>query len=332
MNLIKLKPILFRKTNINLPKFIHLLLLPIRIKQFSRELKNVQLALLPLFFIVGLLTVISISLHKEFLSSAYQFIFLLVLCLASQLNRNDKRFVYRNIKNPRLEMYLEYFALTFLFSIGVLLQGHWYFFFGFQLLLMAVPSLSMDVSAERFYYNPVLKFIDPSAFEFLSGVRRSFIVLVLFGLLALGLAWVKLLPLVFLWLINTSVVSIFNECEPIKILRSKAVSPILLLKSKLIMYSKFILIIFLPVLVINTIFHPEHWIVNIFFLLVQLSLLAFAIINKYRCYEPNKNLDSNSVILSILSIGSIVPFFLPVPLIMSVVYFSRAINNLKRFL
>ena len=309
-----------------------LLLLPIRIKQFSRELKNVQLAIVPLFFIVGLLTVISFSLHKEFLSSAYQFVFLLVLCLGAQLNRSDKRFVYRNIMNPRLEMYLEYFALTFLFSMGVLFQGHWYFFFGFQILLMVVPHLSMEVSTERFYYNPMLKFIDASAFEFLSGVRRAFIVLVLFGLLAVGLAWVKLLPLVFLWLLNTSVVSFFGECEPIKILRSKPVSPMHFLKSKIMLYSKFVLIIFLPVLVINTIFNPEHWIVDILFLLVQLSLLAFAIINKYRCYEPNKNLDSNSVILSILSIGSIVPFFLPVPLIMSVVYFPRAINNLKRFL
>jgi hypothetical protein len=309
-----------------------LLLLPIRIKQFSRELKNVQLALVPLFLIGGLLTVISFSLHKEFFSSAYQFIFLLVLCVAAQFNRNDKRFVYRTIKNPHLEMYLEYFAVTFLFSIGALMQAHWYFFFCFQILLMALPFLSMEVSTERFYYNPVLKFIDASAFEFLSGVRRSFMVLVLFGLLAVCLAWVKLLPLVFLWLINTSVVSFFGECEPIKILRSQSISPAQFLKSKIILNSKFIVIIFLPVLIINTIFNPEHWIVNIFFSLVQLSLIAFAIINKYRCYEPNKNLDSNSVILSVLSIGSIAPFFLPVPLIMSVVYFPRAINNLKRFL
>ena len=127
---------------------------------------------------------------------------------------------------------------------------------------MVVPHLSMEVSTERFYYNPMLKFIDASAFEFLSGVRRAFIVLVLFGLLAVGLAWVKLLPLVFLWLLNTSVVSFFGECEPIKILRSKPVSPMHFLKSKIMLYSKFVLIIFLPVLVINTIFNPEHWIVD----------------------------------------------------------------------
>jgi hypothetical protein len=156
-----------------------------------------QLALVPMFVISGLLTVISFSLNKEFLSSAYQFIFLLVICLGAQLNRHDKRFVYRNVKNPHLEMYLEYLALTFLFSIGVLLRGHWYLFFAFQILLMAIPFISMEVSTERFYYNPVLRFIDTSAFEFLSGVRRSFIVLVLLGVLALALAWVKLLPLVF---------------------------------------------------------------------------------------------------------------------------------------
>ena len=229
-------------------------------------------------------------------------------------------------------MYWEYLALTFLFSIGVIVRGHWYFFFLFQGLLMGIPFLSMRVSRERFYYTPVLKFIDASAFELLSGARRSFVILILIGLLALGLAWVKLLPLVFLWLINTTLVSFFGECEPIKMLRNKTVTPFIFLKSKILLHMKFILIVFLPVLAINTFFNPAHWLVNILFLLVQLSLLAFAIINKYRCYGPNKNLDSNNVILSVLSIGSIAPFFLPVPLIMSVVYFPKAINNLKRYL
>ena len=67
----------------------------------------------------------------------------------------------------------------------------------------------------------------------------------------------------------------------------------------------------LPVLIVSTAFHPEHWIVNMLFLLVQMALLVLAIINKYRCYSPNKNLDSNNLVVSMASLGPIVPFFCP---------------------
>lgn len=309
-----------------------MILLPIRLKQISREMKNVQLALLAIMFIVALTVTISFSMHQEMELSAYQFIILLALCLGIQLYRNDKHFVYRHIRKPHLEIYIEYFALTFLFSVGVLFHGHWYFFFLFQCLLALVPLIRLNISAQNFYFNPILKWIDPSAFELLSGMRKALLYLVPLYLLSVALLWVKILPLVLLWLITTTIASFFVECEPIKILQSSNRSPMKFLKFKIWLYSKFLLLICLPVLIVSTAFHPEHWIVNLLFLLVQMALLVLAIINKYRCYTPNKNLDSNNLVVSMASLGPIVPFFLPVPFIMAIVYFPKALKNLTHYL
>ena len=309
-----------------------MILLPIRFKQISRELINAGLLLLPLLLVIVLLLVISYTLHKDFSTSLYLLAALLALCMGIQFHRPDKTFVYRHVYQPHLEIYWEYFTLTFLFAAPALLFGHWYLFFLFQIALALVPFITIMFPAQKLYYQPVLKFIDPSSFEFLSGLRQSFYFIGPLWLLALALAWVKVLPLALLWLMCTSVTSFFGECEPVHILRSKPNPPQVFLKLKIGRYIKYLLVFCLPILLVNTIFHPGMWLVNSLFLLVQTSLLAFAIAYKYSNYRPNENLGKNSIVLSLVSVGSVAPFFLPVPLIMAIVYFPKAIKNLNRFL
>ncbi len=309
-----------------------MILLPIRLKQISRELINAGLLLLPLLLVIVLLLVISYSLHKDFSTSIYLLAALFALCLGIQLHRPDKTFVYRHVYRPRLEIFWEYFALTFPFATPVLLFGHWYFFFLFQIALALVPFITIKFPTQNLYYQPLLKFINPSSFEFLSGLRQSFSYIGPLWLLALALAWVKVLPLVLLWLICTSVATFFGECEPIHILRSKPSSPDLFLKSKIRRHTKYLLVFCVPILAINTFFHPGMWLVNFLFLLVQMSMLVFAIAYKYSSYKPNEDVSKNIIVLSLVSAGSVFPFFLPVPMIMAIVYFPKAIKNLKRFL
>jgi hypothetical protein len=87
-----------------------------------------------------------------------------------------------------------------------------------------------------------------------------------------------------------------------------------------------------PILAFNTFFHPGMWLVNFLFLLVQISMLVFAIAYKYSSYKPNEDAGKNNIVLSLVSAGSVFPFFLPVPTIMAIVYFPKAIKNLNRFL
>ena len=65
---------------------------------------------------------------------------------------------------------------------------------------------------------------------------------------------------------------------------------------------------------------------------MQISLLCFAICLKYSSYKPNKNQIGNNIPLAIVSLGSALPYLLPIPTILSFAYFYKAKNNLKQYL
>jgi hypothetical protein len=124
----------------------------------------------------------------------------------------------------------------------------------------------------------------------------------------------------------------YKEFEPIQILREGNYSSNQFLRQKLYRHSKSLLIIYVPVLLINTIFNFEYWAVNLLFIPVQLSLLCLAICLKYSAYQPAKSSAGNSIIFAFVSLGSVIPFLLPVPLVMALIYYGKAKNNLNNYL
>jgi hypothetical protein len=309
-----------------------MLLLKIRSKQAQRELNDLGLYLFLFVLFLILLLIISNSLNKDVLSSTYQLLFLFTLCLTIQFYRSDKKFIYLHIKNPHFEIYSEYFTLTIPFSCSVLITSHWYYFLIFQILLALIPFIHLSFSSHNSYFKSIPKFIDSTGFEYLSGVRHSFYHLIPLYLLALSFSWFNIFPLILLWLITVTFTSFYYECEPLNILRNNRNSPRQFLWFKIQLHSKYLLFLYIPVLLVNTLFNQGYWLINLLFLLLQLSLLVFAITLKYSCYQPNENLKRNKIILSIVSLGAILPYFLPVPLFMAKVYFHKAIKNLNRFL
>jgi hypothetical protein len=148
----------------------------------------------------------------------------------------------------------------------------------------------------------------------------------------LGFSWFRILPLLLLWFITVSIASFYTECEPLHILKEGNFSSNRLLNRKLMRHSKYLLLLFSPLLVINTIFNPEFWILNIIFIPIQLSLMCYAICLKYSTYIPNKKPIGNSIILSLVSLGSIIPYLLPIPLLMAVFTYRKAKMNLNNYL
>jgi hypothetical protein len=153
-----------------------------------------------------------------------------------------------------------------------------------------------------------------------------------FYILALGLSWFRILPLLLLWFITVSIASFYIECEPLHILKEGNFSSKRLLNYKLMRHSKYVILLYSPVLVINTIFNPEYWVLNLLFIPIQLSLLCYSICLKYATYEPNKKPIGNSIILSLVSLGTIIPYFLPIPLLMAVFTYGKANKNLNNYL
>ena len=95
---------------------------------------------------------------------------------------------------------------------------------------------------------------------------------------------------------------------------------------------RYILILYSLPVIINAIFVNEFLTLTLLFIPAQIALICFAISLKYATYKPSTNILGNSVAFSIIALLSAVPYFLPIPLILAVVYFYKAEKNLKQYL
>ncbi|HET6225041.1 MAG TPA: hypothetical protein VFF27_02105 [Bacteroidia bacterium] len=256
---------------------------------------------------------------------------LFFICLSIQLSRKDKSFVYNCIENPKREIYMEYSILTAPFSLPALLTPSW-FLCPLLLISLAIIPLFKYTVKQKTYFKKISRFISPKAFEFISIFRKSFLFFIPLYILALAFSWFRILPLVLLWLFVTSVASSFMECEPLNILREHDASPASFLKQKIILNTKYIFVLLLPIVLINTLFNPEFWLFNLLFIPAQLALLSLAICLKYSNYEPNKLFIGNNLMLSFVALAVIVPYFLPIPLLMTIASYKKATNHLNTYL
>lgn len=307
------------------------ILLNIRLIQAKRELNSTGLGAL---IVLGLLSFLIYAAYTVFLKSPHAYYltaFLFLVCVSIQSYRNDKQFVYVHIRKPHFEMYLEYLAITFPFAVSSLFTDNWFCFPALALVLLLVPYLKFTVK-QKTYFAAISSFVPAADFEWISGFRRSFGFLIPLCLFALGLSWFRIFPLIILWFISVTIASFYSECEPLHILREGNFSSARLLKRKLIRMVKYIFILQFPVLVINTIFNPEFWLLNLLFIPMQISLVSYAVLLKYSTYKPNRNAIGNNILLSLVSLGAIIPYFLPVPLLMAVFTYGKAKMNLNNYL
>lgn len=306
-------------------------LLNIRLIQIKRELNNAGAGVLLILGLIWLLIYVSFTTYQKIPEAYYLTVFLTIICLGLQSYRKDKQFVYQHIDKPHFEIYSEYVMLTLPFSISSLLTSNWICFFLLLATLFIVP-FNKYIPKQKTYFKNLSSIILPSNFEWLSGFRKSFYYLIPLYVLALCFSWFRIVPLCLLWCITVAITSFYNECEPIQILRESGLSTKGFLKNKLFQHSKYLIILYVPILIINTIFNIDYWEVNLLFIPIQISLICFAICLKYSSYIPNQNSIANNVTLSLVALGSIIPYLLPIPLIMTFEYYHKAKNNLEQYL
>jgi hypothetical protein len=309
-------------------------LIKIRFCQLKYEIKQLNIV-----HIVGIFVLFGIAeslLFSTFLSYPfYTSLAATLLVFSHYLSRKDAIFVKLNVEKPQLALFFDYLLLSFLFILPVLFTPNWYCFF---LILMGIYGLSFIQIKPTFRpleLRFLTRFIPVSMFEILSGGRKNYLIFALIFLyfLALTLSWVRGLPLFLLWILTTSIGSFFSEYEPLNMLRKdenlKANS---FLKEKLIRYILPLIVAFLPILIINSVFQPDIWWINPIFLLVQMLTLSLSILYKYATYHPKAYFNGNSPVLIIAGLSIILPFLIPLILMFNLRYYPKAMRNLKRFI
>jgi hypothetical protein len=256
---------------------------------------------------------------------------ILLSCLSIQSIRNDLHFVSRHLQQPYLEIYSEYALMILPFASAALLTANWYFFFVLFAGIAFIP-LYKPVFRQRTMFRKLGGRISPQDFEWISGIRRMYLYIFPLYVIAIFFCWLKILPLILMWIITTLVVSFYEEGESLQVLRSARMKPQAFLLYKIRNPMLYLLFLFMPILAVNCIFNPDFLIVNLIFIASQLSLACFGIIFKYAMYVPGSKMRSNSIISGFVSMASIIPFFMPVPVIMTIVYYFKARKNLNPFL
>ncbi|MDZ4713539.1 MAG: hypothetical protein SGI89_14615 [bacterium] len=291
------------------------------------QLKLYSIVLLALF--IGLI-IFTADIYRD-ISFALSFtLSLALICLSIQSVRKDKEFIYLHSGSYHLTLFTEYFIVTFPFIVMCLFTPHWYCFFLLEIFLVMITFSKFTLRRITFF-SSISKIIPVSDFEWISGFRSSFTTIIPVYLLAVGLSWIRILPLLLLWYLTMTIMSFYNECESLKFLREKAQSAGKLLLQKFFIQIRYLLIFYSPVLIINSIFNADLIIVNIFFMLSQIALLFFAVCYKYSGYYPNKHFYFNNITVIIVSMTGLIPLLMPVPAIMGIRYYIKAKKNLNQY-
>ncbi|MDQ3193211.1 MAG: hypothetical protein M3Q58_16630 [Bacteroidota bacterium] len=311
---------------------MELTLLKIRFKQLSRELDD--LGIFYGLFYLGLSIVailVTYKLYQDPEKAWIPFAGVIAGVFFIHNNRKDRQFVFLHVKNPLRTIFTEYLVFTLPFTLPCLLSKQYYYFPIILLLLFLISTLHFKFKLKTPQVNPSL-FINAKNFELISGMRKHFWGFVFIYLLSISFCWLSFLPLFFLWVLTTVLISFYQECESLNVLKVGGGTAASFLKNKILSQSKFLVLILAPVLLVNLFFNFEYWYVNIIFLFLQLLVLVFAILYKYTVYEPNKDFSGSAVIVSIVSFSGLIPFLLPIPLIMCIRNYPKAIKNLKTYI
>lgn len=306
-------------------------LLYIRSRQIKREIDGLGFYSVLFLAVVCFFSFVTFIQYKNDQRAWYIVLLLALVCTAIQSSRTDRSFIYKQIERPHLQIFLEYAVLTLPFSITSIFTQNWFYFPLLLSALLCIPFLKFQFK-HRVVFKNLSSIIPASRFEWISGIRKQYVAFISLYLAAVVFCWVRILPLALLWLLTILISSFHLENEPVHILREGNKTAGKFLSGKLKINITYMFILYSFPVVMNAIFVREFLPVSLLFIPAQVALLCFAITLKYSTYKPQTNPLGNSLAFSIIALLSAVPYLLPIPALLSIVYFFKAENNLKSYL
>lgn len=264
-------------------------------------------------------------------------------------SRKDKRFIRMTFNKSYLVFLTEYLILVFPIVVAYVAFKNWINASALLLLCLLIPRIYLKLGSGS--SSPVIKFLlfpfrsnlnlkwnikvpirDPRMFEWISGFRRYFFIIIPVYLLVLAFsfkAYVAPAGMIFLSIL-ISLFYFYGESHNFIELFSANYKTFVALKIKLNLMH--LVVVFMPMIAIALIFQPGTWYYVFGALFIAAFIQAIAIIFKYALFAENIDLGHNSVIVSINVLCILLPFFWPLPVFMGIRYYIKAQHNLKKFL
>ena len=252
----------------------------------------------------------------------------LFLLYAYHNSRKDLNFITKYFNDPKTNICISYNLLTLPISSALLFQQHWILASGLHIGATLVVFIHIKSNVPKLVF--IQKWIPPSQFEWIAGLRSNFYILIPLFILVLFFSPVKFFGPVTLFLVNTTFLGFYRYFEPLVMLNPEGLEAQEFLDRKNNFLIKTILALNLPPLIINSVFNLDVAWFNICFL-IGFALLASCTIHiKYADYKPNEeqpfHIDSLIVFAAVL-----IPFFLPISYLLNRSYKKKALVNLTNY-
>lgn len=306
-------------------------LIILKLKMYGRMLKSfplpallILLAMLAGFF-YGFTMICNKDPYRYWISCA-----LILALLSFHTSRKDHRFCTMLLSRPYLLFVLEYLCITLPFAVIAsvrheLIQGLLYFAIPF---LIAVLPRNRSVSSQDI--RPLR--IKLPSLEAISFFRHYRITTVLVILSAVILSFASgLTPIIIYLFILFYAGTAYSQSENMTLLCIGELSAKRILSNKILKEILFWAKPVLTILLLYTVFNPETAYISAIPILLGPVIMATCISIKYAGFQPGKA-TPDTLSRAMVMLGFIIPVFLPISLIMSIIYYKRAIYNLNLYL
>jgi hypothetical protein len=281
-------------------------------------------------FIIALL-VYFVAQYISEVSEIYSYYFAAVIAVLLHnyhSQRKDLAFVSKYLVNPRRQIFFNYNLILCPTSFAFISNGRWLPLLFLHVLVSLAVLIKLKSATMRFGF--FTKFFPVSHFEWVAGIRRTLLLLIPLLLVAIILSPVKLFGLAALLLINSIFISFYNEFEPLNMLNPENSGAEEFLSRKIYYVDKILIVTNLPLLIINSAFHPEVIWYNAGFLISFMILAHCTIYIKYASYEPKASMPFHFDFL-LLYASVLIPFLLPISFLILYYNKKKAITNISRF-
>lgn len=309
-------------------------ILHIRFRQFGRMMQEIGVIYLLLLLLVLFPLTMGILLKLSEIPPMWVTGMMLVGLLSIHLNRADKNFLKLVLKRPFPLYLMEYAILTFPAAIWLIYLKSW---LALLILLAGIFLVSLPQFTLRLKPNkqiPVLKF--PNSFirhfEWVSGLRKHAFTLIILYLLGLGLCMFTATSPVILFLIGITTTDFHFDCEPSTFVELYGKTPRSFLHQKIGWHLLIFWLTCSPLVILFLIFHGQYWYILAVAMLIISIFPILSITLKYASYQPNIRLSQNGITLGFMIGFLVFPFTQPVPLVMAVIYYKKALKNMRQWL
>ncbi len=308
-------------------------ILRIRSRQFMRILAEIGVVLFVLLMLVLFPLAMGVLAQLSDMPPMLAVGITLAIIASIHLNRQDKDFVKLILQRPFLMFLMEYLVLILPIAGWLVYSRAAWALLALVVGVCVVAYVPVTVKFRK-RERPLWRF--PKGFtrnyEWISGWRKSAVWMVPTYLLGAALSGFTAAIPIALMVLGLITLDFYMDCEPRIFLELYSRNAKSFLRKKIIAHVGIFWLACLPLVFLFLIFYYEYWYVLLVVMFVVSVFPVLSITLKYASYQPNIRLTQNAFTMGLMVVFLCTPFTQPVPLVMTVIYYRRALKNLRKYM